>query len=104
MNQARSQDCEETGKQVVDDEGDDPRLTGVANQIHLPGRSKLALAEESGVPFLIALFPNGDNLVDGNIALFAFVILQMQNAVFDFSHVAAQAGGGTTKDINLLSD
>ena len=67
-------------------------------------RAPLTLAEKPRVPFLIALFPDSDNLIDGYIAHFALVVFQMQNAVLDCGHMPAKTGGGAAKDVNLSSD
>jgi len=51
----------------------------------------------------VAFFPDGDDLVDCDIANIAIIILQVQDAILHLSHVTAQARSGATKDIDAAS-
>ena len=64
----------------------------------------IVLWHEAGAVFVVACFPDHDDLVDRDVALFAVVVAQMQDAHFHLEHLAAQAGSGATVDINSLAD
>ena len=54
--------------------------------------------------FVVARFPDHDDLVDGDIALLAIVVAQMQDAHFYFDNFTTEARSGAAEDINLLAD
>ena len=64
----------------------------------------IVLWHEAGAVFVVARFPDNDDLVDGNIALFAIVVAQMQDAHFHLEDFTTQARSGAAVDINLLAD
>jgi hypothetical protein len=77
----------------------EPSLTvGLLPRESIPGAS--ALEHKPGVSFFVALFPDGDDLFDGDVASFATVVLQMQDAAFHFRYFAAQAGSSATEDVD----
>jgi hypothetical protein len=59
---------------------------------------------EAGAVFVVARFPDDDDLVDRDVARFAFVVTQMQDAHFHLEDFTTQARTGAAVDINLLAD
>jgi len=62
------------------------------------------LWHEAGAVFVVAGFPDNDDLVDGDIAVFAVVVAQMQDTHFHLEDFTSQARSGAAEDINLLPD
>jgi len=64
----------------------------------------MCLWHEAGAVFVGARFPDGDDLVDGDIALLAIVVAKMQDAHFHFEYVSTQTRAGAAENIDLLAD
>ena len=64
----------------------------------------VVLWHEAGAVFVVARFPDDDDFVDGDIALFAVVIAQMQDAHLYLENFTTQARSGAAENINLLAD
>ena len=64
----------------------------------------VVLWHEAGAVFVVACFPDDDDFVDGDIALFAVVIAQMQDAHFYLQNFTTEARSGAAENINLLAD
>ena len=54
--------------------------------------------------FVVARFPDDDDFVDGDVALLAVVVAQMQDAHFYLEHFTSEARSGAAEDIDLLAD
>ena len=59
---------------------------------------------EAGAVFVVARFPDHDDLVYGDIAVFAVVVAQMQDARFYLENFTTQTRSGAAENINLLAD
>jgi hypothetical protein len=64
----------------------------------------IVLWHEAGAVFVIAGFPDDDDLVDGDVALFAIVVAKMQDAHFYFENFTTETRPGAAENIDLLAD
>jgi len=53
--------------------------------------------------FFVPLFPDGDNLIDGDVANLIFVVLQLQHAAFGCYYFTTQARRAITDNIDLVA-
>ena len=62
------------------------------------------LWHEAGAVFVVTRFPDNDDLVDGDIAVFVVVVAQMQDAHFHFEDFTSQTRSSAAENINRLPD
>jgi len=53
---------------------------------------------------LVALFPNGDDLIDRNIAVIVTVVPELQDAPFNLNYFTAKARCASAHHVNLAID
>jgi hypothetical protein len=53
---------------------------------------------------VVAGFPDGDDLVDRDVAVISFIIAQVQHAGFHFQHFTAHARRAAAVNVDLLPD
>ena len=64
----------------------------------------IVLWHEAGTVFVIARFPDDDDFVHRNVAVFAVVITQMQDTHFYLEDFTTQARSGAAEDIDFSAD
>ena len=64
----------------------------------------LALKDKTRVPLFLALFPNCDDLFNGDIANLIFIILKLQDAVFHVHHFASQSRSAGTDNVDFATN
>ena len=60
--------------------------------------------DEAGSMVIVACFPNGDDLVDRDVAVLSVIIAQVQHARFHFQHFTTHARRATAINVKLLPD
>ena len=53
---------------------------------------------------LVVLFPDGNNLFNGDVASLAVLVLQMQHAAVNLDYFATHAGSSAAKDVDPPAD
>lgn len=53
---------------------------------------------------LVALFPNGRDLVDGDVADVSVVVLQMEHVTFDFDNLTAETRRASAEHVDFAID
>lgn len=60
--------------------------------------------DEAGFMGVVARFPDGDDLIDRDVAVLSVIIAQVQHAGFNFQHVTTHARCTAAVNVDLLPD
>jgi hypothetical protein len=64
----------------------------------------LGFEYEARMAVPVVLFPNGRDLVDGDVADVIVIVFQMEHVTFNFNNLAAEARRASAKDVDLVID
>jgi hypothetical protein len=59
---------------------------------------------EAGMAILVALLPNGRDLIDGDVADVIVIVFQMEHITLDFDNLAAEARRASAKHVDFAID
>jgi hypothetical protein len=65
---------------------------------------ELTLEDKSGVSILIALFPDGDNLINGDVADIIVVVAKLKDFAIDLHDLSAKAGSAGAHHVDFFVD
>jgi len=82
----------------------DARILRVIRGYSRPHQWLLGLEYEAGMTILVALFPNGRDLVNGDVANVFVIVFQMKDATLDFDNLAAETRRAGAKHIDFVID
>jgi hypothetical protein len=67
-------------------------------------RCALGFEYKSRMAILVVLFPNGGDLVDGDVAQVIVIVFQVEHAALDFDNFAAEARRASAKHVDFAID